>query len=81
MATIGAWVAVTVAAIAAIVALLGGSLTTEGEPTNNPAVGARCRRPARAFAADPETAVTDIVVVRSERYTVDAPSSSASCAA
>ncbi len=34
--TISAWGTVFVAAIVAIVALLGGSLTTEGAPTNNP---------------------------------------------
>ena len=34
--TISAWVAVSVAAVVAIVGLLGGSLTTEGAPTNNP---------------------------------------------
>ena len=71
--TIGAWIAVTVAAIAAIVALLGGSLTTEGEPTSNPQSERAVDAQERAFAADPETAVTDIVVVRSERYTVDTP--------
>ena len=34
--TIGAWVVVTVLAMVTIVTLLGGSLTTEGAPTNNP---------------------------------------------
>ena len=34
--TIGAWVAVPVLSVVAIMTLLGGSLTTEGEPTNNP---------------------------------------------
>ena len=34
--TIGAWVIVVVLAVAAIATLLGGSLTTDGAPTNNP---------------------------------------------
>jgi RND superfamily putative drug exporter len=71
--TIGAWVAVFVLAIAAIVTLLGGSLTTEGEPTNNPeSLRARDAQDA-AFAPDPGTTVTDIVVVRSDEHTVDSP--------
>jgi hypothetical protein len=34
--TLGAWTVVAVLAMVAIVLLLGGSLTTEGKPTNNP---------------------------------------------
>ena len=34
--TIGAWIALVVLAFAAIALLLGGSLTTDGAPTNNP---------------------------------------------
>jgi hypothetical protein len=34
--TLGAWTVVAVLAIVAIVLLLGGSLTTEGKPTNKP---------------------------------------------
>ena len=41
--TIGAWIVVAALAIAAIVALLGGSLTTEGAPDEQPGVGARRR--------------------------------------
>ena len=34
--TIGAWIAAVVVAVVAIGTLLGGALTTEGNPTNNP---------------------------------------------
>src|SRR6266545_2730645 len=71
--TIGAWVAAVVVAVVAIGALLGGALTTEGNPTNNP----QSRRAADvvndSFPPSAGAAVTDIVVVRSPRYTVDAP--------
>jgi uncharacterized membrane protein YdfJ with MMPL/SSD domain len=70
--TIGAWVVLVLVAVVAISALLGGALTTEGKPTNNP----QSERAADAVsAAFPPTVatVTDIVVVRSPGYTVDAP--------
>jgi uncharacterized membrane protein YdfJ with MMPL/SSD domain len=71
--TIGAWVAAVVLAFVAIGALLGGALTTEGNPTNNPqSLRAKDVREA-AFPASSGAAVTDIVVVRSPRYTVDTP--------
>jgi RND superfamily putative drug exporter len=60
-------------AFVAIGALLGGALTTEGKPTNNPqSQRAKDVREA-AFPAASSAAITDIVVVRSPRYTVDAP--------
>src|SRR5262245_19995171 len=70
---IGAWVLVTVLAVVAIVTLLGGSLTTEGNPTNNPE--SQCAKDLRAvaFPSDPATAATDIVVIRSATLTVDSP--------
>ena len=71
--TIGAWVAVFAAAIVAIVALLGGSLTTEGEPTNNPESERAIAALVRAFPPDPSRSATDIVVVRSEELTTDSP--------
>src|SRR5687768_11014882 len=71
--TIGAWIAVSVLAIAAIAVLLPGSLTTEGAPTNNPESDRALVAQERAFPLDPDAAVTDLVVVRSERYTVDSP--------
>ena len=71
--TIGAWIAAMVLAVVVIGALLGGALTTEGKPTNNPqSERAKDLREA-AFPASSGAAVTDIVVVRSTRYTVDAP--------
>jgi uncharacterized membrane protein YdfJ with MMPL/SSD domain len=70
--TIAAWVAAMVVAIVAIVVLLGGALSTEGHPTNNPQ--SQRAKDARDSAFPPSAgAVTDIVVVRSLRYTVDAP--------
>jgi uncharacterized membrane protein YdfJ with MMPL/SSD domain len=71
--TIGAWIAALVLSIAAIATLLGGSLTTEGEPTNDPeAFRARDALEA-AFPPDPATTVSDIVIVRSDEHTVDSP--------
>jgi RND superfamily putative drug exporter len=62
-----------VIAIGAIVALMGGALSSEGNPTNNPqSLRAKDVREA-AFPTASSTAVTDIVVVRSARYTVDTP--------
>jgi RND superfamily putative drug exporter len=71
--TIGAWIAAMVVAFVAIGGLLGGALTTEGNPTNNPqSQRAKDVREA-AFPAASSAAVTDIVIVHSPRYTVDAP--------
>ena len=71
--TIGAWLAAIVLAVVAIGALLGGALTTEGNPTNNPqSQRAKDVREAE-FPAASGSAITDIIVVRSRRYTVDAP--------
>src|SRR2546423_11353779 len=70
--TIAAWLAAMVVAIVAIVALLGGALSTEGHPTNDPQ--SQRAKDARDSAFPPSAgAVTDIVVVRSLQYTVDAP--------
>ena len=71
--TIGAWVVVTVLAVVAMVTLLGGSLTTEGAPTNNPESERADDARLAAFPPDPSTAVSDVVVIRSDEYTVDAP--------
>nr|MBA3374476.1 MMPL family transporter [Actinomycetota bacterium] len=69
--TISAWGAVVVAAIVAIVALLGGSLTTEGAPTNNPESERALAVQEQAFPPDPSMARSDIVVIRSDEHTVD----------
>jgi uncharacterized membrane protein YdfJ with MMPL/SSD domain len=66
-----AWLVVFALAIAAIVLLLGGSLTTEGAPTNNPESERAEEARLAAFATDPELAITDVVIIRSDRYTVD----------
>jgi RND superfamily putative drug exporter len=71
--SVGTWIAVTCLAVVAIGALLGGSLTTEGKPTNNPESERALDARERAFPPDRRTTVTDIVVVRSDRYTVDSP--------
>jgi putative drug exporter of the RND superfamily len=71
--TIAFWVAAMLVAFVAIGALLGGALTTEGNPTNNPqSQRAKDVREA-AFPAASSAAITDIVVVRSPQYTVDDP--------
>ncbi len=69
--TIVAWIVVVVLAIVAIVTLLGGSLTTEGEPTNNPESERADEALFQAIPPDPRTAVSDIVVIRSDEHTVD----------
>jgi putative drug exporter of the RND superfamily len=71
--TIGSWIVVTFLALVAIGVLLGGSLTTEGKPTNDPESERALDARERAFPPDPRTSATDIVVVRSDRYTVDSP--------
>ncbi len=71
--TIGAWIAAFVIAIVAIGALLGGALSSEGKPTNNPQ-SQRAKNVRNAeFPGNSAAAVTDLVVVHSPRYTVDAP--------
>jgi uncharacterized membrane protein YdfJ with MMPL/SSD domain len=71
--TIGAWVALVLVAVVAIVTLLGGALTTEGKPTNNPQSERADDALSAAFPPSAGAAVTEIVVVRSPRYTVEAP--------
>jgi RND superfamily putative drug exporter len=68
--TIGGWLLAVVAAAAAL-ALLLGELTTEGHPTNNPESQRAESALLRAFPPEPQNAVTDIVVVRSNRYGID----------
>jgi uncharacterized membrane protein YdfJ with MMPL/SSD domain len=70
---ISAWIVVMVIAIVAIAKLLGGALTTEGNPTNNPQSDRAKDALERAFPPSAGAAFTDIVVVRSPSYTVDAP--------
>jgi uncharacterized membrane protein YdfJ with MMPL/SSD domain len=70
---VGSWIAVAFLAVVAIGALLGGSLTTEGKPTNNPESERALDARERAFPPNGRTTVTDVVVVRSDRYSVDSP--------
>ncbi len=69
---VATWIAIAVLAMLAVVTLLGGSLTTEGKPTNNPESERADDVKLAAFPPDPSTSVSDIVVIRSEEYTVDA---------
>jgi uncharacterized membrane protein YdfJ with MMPL/SSD domain len=69
---IGGWIVAVVLAVAALVFLLG-DLTTEGHPTNNPESQRAEALIAQGFPPDPSRATSDLVVIRSARYTVDAP--------
>ena len=71
--TVGAWIAVFVLAVVAIVALLGGSLTTDDAPTNNPESERAGAAQRQAFPPDPSRMASDIVVIRSDQHTVDSP--------
>jgi putative drug exporter of the RND superfamily len=68
--TIVGWLVAIVAAGAAL-ALLLGELTTEGRPTNNPESERAADAIGAAFPRDPATALTDVIVVRSNRDLVD----------
>jgi RND superfamily putative drug exporter len=68
--TIAAWAVILAGAIACLALVMTG-LTTEGKGTNNPQSERAEDRMLAAFPPDPSRAVTDLVVVRSERYTVD----------
>jgi uncharacterized membrane protein YdfJ with MMPL/SSD domain len=70
---VGAWIAIIALSIVTTVTLIGGSLTTERNPTNNPQSERAEEARLAAFPADSQTAATDIVVVRSDNYTVDSP--------
>ena len=70
--TIAAWVVASVLAVVTVGALLGGSLTTEGHPTNNPESERALDVQARAFPPESRRVFSDLVIVRSQRYTVDA---------
>jgi RND superfamily putative drug exporter len=69
---IGGWIVAVVLAVAAL-ALLLGDLTTEGHPTNNPESQRADALIAQGFPPDPSGATSDLVVIRSARYTVDDP--------
>ena len=70
---LGAWATAFVTAIVIIVVFLPGSLTTEGNPTNDPESQRALDARDEAFPRDQSTAATDVVVIRSEDYTVNSP--------
>jgi putative drug exporter of the RND superfamily len=70
--TIGAWAVALAGAVACLAVVMTG-LTTEGKGTNNPQSERAEERMLAAFPRDPSRAFTDLVVVRSDRYTVDDP--------
>jgi uncharacterized membrane protein YdfJ with MMPL/SSD domain len=71
--TIGAWVVLVLIGVVAIGGLLGGALTTEGNPTNNPESQRAEKALNASFAAAAGAAITDIIIVRSASYTIDDP--------
>src|SRR5918992_6201534 len=71
--TMGAWVVALGLSVVVIATLLGGSLTTEGEPTNDPQAFRARDALLQAFPPMPGSTVTDIVVVRSEEHTAASP--------
>jgi RND superfamily putative drug exporter len=66
---VGAWVGALAAAFVCIGALLGGGLTTDGAPTNNPDSKRAEAIVARAFTATERREMTDILIVRSSSAT------------
>ncbi|MGI8478803.1 MAG: hypothetical protein ACR2M2_02935 [Gaiellaceae bacterium] len=72
--TIGAWIAVFVLAVVAIVTLLGDGLTTDDAPTNNPESERALAAQEQAFPPNlRRMPSSDIVVIRSDRHTVGSP--------
>jgi uncharacterized membrane protein YdfJ with MMPL/SSD domain len=70
--TVAAWAAIGVLAIVPIAAFLA-DLTPEGRPTNEPQSQRALDAKDRAFPGTARAEVTDLVVIRSDRYAVDAP--------
>jgi len=71
--TIGAWIGTLVLALAAIALLLPGNLTSNGGAAGNPEFRQAERIEFNAFPYNPRRDFSDIVLVRSSRYTVDQP--------
>ena len=72
--TIFAWIGAVLVAIVLIATLLGGALTTEGKPTNNPQSERAKNVRDAAFPAASSAAITDIIVIHSPGTTVDTAS-------
>src|SRR5919204_2162891 len=71
--TVTGWALVGVLAVVAIGALLPGSLISGGNPTNNPQSQRARDLIQREFPVNASAATTDVIVVSSQRYSVDAP--------
>jgi uncharacterized membrane protein YdfJ with MMPL/SSD domain len=69
--TVAIWAVLVVLALVTVALLL--RLTTGGEPTNSPASQRAKDAIARAFPGHVRRESTDVVIVRSGRYTTDAP--------
>jgi uncharacterized membrane protein YdfJ with MMPL/SSD domain len=70
---VGGWLGVIVAAFVCIGAFLAGGLTTDGAPTNNPASKRAEAIVDRSFPPAQRRELTDVLIVRSSQYAVDAP--------
>ena len=71
--TIGAWVVALVLAFACIAVLLPGNLTSEGGAAGNPEFRQAERTEAASFPFNPRLNFSDLILIRSSRYTVDQP--------
>ena len=71
--TVGGWIATLVLAFACIAFLLPGNLTSEGRAAGNPEFRQAENLEFSAFPPDPRQNFSDIVLVRSSRWTVDQP--------
>jgi RND superfamily putative drug exporter len=71
--TIGAWIGALVLAFACIGLLLPGNLTSNGGAAGNPEFRQAERIEFGAFPYNPRLNFSDIVLVHSDRYTVDQP--------
>jgi putative drug exporter of the RND superfamily len=70
---VGGWLGVIVAAFVCIGVFLGGGLTTDGAPTNNPTSKRAETIVDRSFPPVQRRELTDVLIVRSSQYSVDAP--------
>src|ERR671935_1410005 len=71
--TVTGWALVGALAVVAIGALLPGALISGGNPTNNPQSQRARDLIQRDFPASAHAATTDVIVVSSQRFSVDAP--------
>ena len=71
--TLAAWGVAAVLGIVAAGALLGGSLSSENRPTDNRQSQQAADLIDRSFPAGSRASATDMIVIRSARYTVDSP--------